>query len=325
MQDILPTLRDHSIPLRPSEFGRAFAAKYRISQLLRFSRVGPVIRRAYDLRKRGGYVRVVNYHSTPTCDLDQLRRHFEFYRTHFVPVSPSELHKALTQGWNADKPGLIISFDDGLRCNYDIARPLLDEFGFTGWFFIPICFIDALPGEQQTFAERNRIPYRQVYADGRIAMSWAELRELSILHVVGSHTMTHCRFSADMTYDRAHHEIVISRRELEDRVGTNIHSFCWVGGEREVYSELPAAVIREAGYEFSFMTNSAPVVKGTDSLQIQRTNIESWWPLHLVEFQLSGLMDLFYTRKRMAVEKATRTSAKFVSADPHGHSLGSEA
>ena len=65
-----------------------------------------------------------------------------------------------------------------------------------------------------------------------------------------------------------------------------------------------ADLIRQ-GYDFSFMTNTAPITKKTDPRQIQRTNIEAEFSLPLVRFQLSGLVDLMYAGKRKRVNRLT--------------------
>ena len=80
--------------------------------------------------------------------------------------------------------------------------------------------------------------------------------------------------------------------------------FCWVGGEETSYSSEAAKLISE-NYKYSFMTNNAVIRPGDDPLQLQRTNIEAENPLELVRFQLSGLMDVYYTGKRRRVNRLT--------------------
>ncbi len=45
---------------------------------------------------------------------------------------------------------------------------------------------------------------------------------------------------------------------------------------------------------------------GGEPLQIQRTNLEAAWPLDVVRFQLSGVMDALYAPKRRRVNRLTR-------------------
>jgi hypothetical protein len=66
-------------------------------------------------------------------------------------------------------------------------------------------------------------------------------------------------------------------------------------------------LIRAAGFRVSFMTNHAPIRRDTSLLQLQRSNIEGGDPLWLARFQLSGAMDVMYTRKRWRVNRLTST------------------
>jgi peptidoglycan/xylan/chitin deacetylase (PgdA/CDA1 family) len=258
-------------------------------------------------RHRPGYIRVINYHGTAARHADSLRRQLAFYKDHFVPVGREALDELLARGhWRHRRPGLLISFDDGLRNNYDVAAPILEEYGFTGWFFVPTEFISLPPAQQAGFAGQHRInALDNAYPDGRVAMNWDEVRSLDCRHVVGCHTRHHVALAGTLSLAELTDEITRSKQRLEAELGHAMPYFCWVGGEESSYSAAAAREIRQAGYRYSFMTNCAPVVPGTPALQIHRTNVEASWPLRLVSFQLSGVMDVLYTAKRRRVNALT--------------------
>lgn len=234
------------------------------------------------------YIRVVNYHGTPDKYSGIFCRQLEFYKQNFSPVSKDDLSEFFISGqWHKKKPGLIISFDDGLRSNYLYAAPLLELYGFIGWFFV-------CPGLLAKEPRRNQRH-----------MSWGELRDLSKRHVIGCHTYSHKRLHNNLLYTVMLDEICNSKEFLERELNQEIDLFCWVGGEEENYCTDAAKIIPESGYKYSFMTNCAPVTPSTDPFQIQRTNIESNWPLHLVLFYLSGLVDILYFGKRRRVNNIT--------------------
>src|SRR6266850_1822709 len=165
-----------------------------LARALAATGLSSVLLRAQSFVHRYGYVRVVNYHGTPPEHSALLEEQVRFYAKHFCPVTLSDLDRFFLDGaWTAPKPGLVISFDDGFRSNYDVAAPILDRYGFTGWFFVPVGFIDAPIEHQQNFARAHAIDFDQCSSDGRLAMSWDEVRELATRHVVGSHTRTHRR------------------------------------------------------------------------------------------------------------------------------------
>lgn len=252
------------------------------------------------------FMRAINYHGTPAEQAESLDRQLAYLARHFRGVNLAELEAFLATGaWPHDKPGLMVTFDDGLRSNLEVAVPLLEKHGFVGWFFAPVAFIDAASAEQADFARRASIRPGDVPHDGRVAMSWDELRALHGRHVVGCHTMTHRRLHAKVPLEEMRHEVVDARTEIERRMGCEIPVFCWVGGEEENYSRDAARLVREAGFRVGFMTSSGPVLAGNDPLQVQRTNLECDWAVHLVAFQLCGSMDLLHAARRKRVNALT--------------------
>lgn len=262
--------------------------------------------RAQSWAMPGGYLRVVNYHGTPPETRDALAAQLAFYARHFTGVTRDDLDRFFAEGrWHKDRPGLVISFDDGLRSNLDVAAPLLEAHGFTGWFFVPTDFVDEPEEGQVAFARAHQIQVAAPEGE-RVALSWDELRALSARHVVGAHTRSHVRLSRALPDAALRREIHGSRARLEEALGRAVDTFCWVGGEEHSYSAEAARAVRDAGFRYGFMTNNAPVTARTDPMQIQRTNVESSWPVDVVRFQLSGLMDLLYTPKRRRVNALTR-------------------
>jgi len=102
-------------------------------------------------------------------------------------------------------------------------------------------------------------------------------------------------------------EIIDSKLLMEKRLNSEIKIFCWVGGEEHSYTKKAAKYINKAGYHYSFMTNTYPITSSTPSLQLQRSNVEVFWPFEVVKFQISGILDFFYFLKRYRVNKITKT------------------
>jgi len=234
----------------------------------------------------GNFIRAVNYHEIKPNEAENFRRHLEFYAKNFISVDLSMLDRFIDAGeWDGDRPGIILSFDDGHRSHFEIAAPLLEEFGFTGWFFVPAGYVADGTAETEN-------------------LTVDQLRSMCERHIVGSHSINHVRLRDDVPVENLRSEIVESRNMLEYMTGREIDSFCWVGGEEETYSQKAAAMIRQS-YRLGFMTNNAVIRSTTDPMQLQRTNIEASDPIWLVRFQLSGIMDLYYAPKRRRVNKMT--------------------
>lgn len=244
------------------------------------------------------FIRVLNYHTTPAASASNFERQLQFYADHFAPVGAAELEDCLAGTWASERPGLLMTFDDGYRSNYDVAAPLLEKYGFRGVFFIPEAYI----AEDRAAAERacNDAP-----REPEPRMTWAECADLVARgHRIGCHTRTHVRLADALTPDQLADEISQSGIDISRRIGRPMTDFCWVGGEEWSYGSGAYEEIRKAGYERAFMTNLYPVRSGSSPLWIQRTNVEADWPLDQVRFYLSGLMDLAYApkRKRLAAK-----------------------
>lgn len=282
------------------------AVKDKLSATLGATGVTGGLLRLQRLARGPRFMRAVNYHGTPPEHRETLDRQFAYLARHFRGVGLAELEAFLATGeWPHAKPGLMVTFDDGLRSNHDIAVPLLEKHGFVGWFFAPVAFIDTPPAEQAEYACSVSIRPGPVPSDGRVAMTWDELRSLATRHVIGCHTMSHRRLHAGIPSDVMRREVVDARALIESRMGREIPVFCWVGGEEENYSREGARLVREAGYRVGFMTSSGVVRSGSNPLQVQRTNLECDWPTHLLAFQLCGSMDLLHAARRRRVNALT--------------------
>ena len=230
-------------------------------------------------------IRVVNYHRTPDNELKTFEKQLRWYQKHFENVDRDTFERFMNGQHHFRKPGIILSFDDGLLNNYENAAPLLEQYGFTGWFFVS-----------------------SGLADGTEYMTYEQMADLAKRgHVLGCHTFSHHRMEESDTPQILHHEITEAREVLSERTGTDIDIFCWCGGEEDTYTKIAADEIRRH-YRWGFMTNNEPVRQNTDHYQLQRTNVEARWPLAAAKLQLSGLMDRLYRDKRERVIEKTKES-----------------
>jgi peptidoglycan/xylan/chitin deacetylase (PgdA/CDA1 family) len=241
------------------------------------------------------FIRVVNYHDIPENLAENFEAQLKYYASKFANVTYQDLMDFLRTGnWKHDQPGLIISFDDGLRSHYATAAPLLEKYGFTGWFFVPSGWV-----------VENEHSEKPDFVTTAESLTREQLLYLDTHHVVGCHTQTHCRLSGDLPAEKLKYETLEAQKSLEKLLGHPVKIFCWVGGEEFTYCKTASDFIKQ-GYELSFMTNTAIVRPKTNPLQLQRTNIEAENPLPLVRFQISGLMDIAYFPKRKRVNELTK-------------------
>jgi peptidoglycan/xylan/chitin deacetylase (PgdA/CDA1 family) len=253
-------------------------------------------------RPKMPFVRAINYHDTPQKLAANLRKQLEWYTSHFSNCNYSQLRNLLDNGaWDSPKPGLIISFDDGLRSNYEIATPLLEEFGFTGWFMVPAALLETDSTHHEEFAVTNTIIHQGLHANA-LGLSWDDVRDLERRgHVITCHSMNHRRLSDSLSDEQLHEEIVRSKSLMESRLGHPVTGFTWVGGEEFSYSRRAFNTMMQANYSEIFCTNNEPIVAQQNPLFLERSNIEAHFSMNQVRLVLGGLYDRKYAAKRQRV------------------------
>lgn len=255
-------------------------------------------------------IRTVIYHSVPQAHAENFERQLQYYAQHYSNVTLADLDALVNGGqWNRPQPGIIVSFDDGLRTHAEVAAPLLEKHGLTGWFFTPTEFLDEPEESQRLFAADHQILLHEDLPGDRVAMTWAQARELAAKHVVGGHTASHVRLSSDLTPPQLQTEIAEAKAYLAEKLGHTVDTFAWVGGEEWSYSRTAAEAIATAGFRFSFMTNSARIDGATPPLQLDRCRVEPNWSLAMIRWQLSGIMDWRFRAKRNRVHQLTATGS----------------
>lgn len=232
------------------------------------------------LNRNPNYIRIVNYHGTPKESLKEFEKQLQWYENNFCLIDYTEL-KQFLDGHRSfhEKPGLLLTFDDGKKSNYSYGRPLLNKYKIKGIFFVSS---DSVGSEGY--------------------MNWSDIKSLIAEgHSIGSHTATHHRMLENDSLQLLDYEVKTSKETIEKNATEEIDSFCWCGGEEEHYTARAAQLI-EATYQYSFLTNSYPVYQDTNHLLLERTNIEANWGIPLVLFQVCGIIDAMYIKKRKRVE-----------------------
>lgn len=267
-----------------------------------------LLKRCY-LERVFPYIQVVTYHDTPENMEDSIRKQLGWYQDNFVNCNIADLDNLIMKGeWKYDRPGLIISFDDGLRTNLNVALPLLEEYGFTGWFMIPSGWLDLSYSEQIKFAKLGLIEYSDNDYKDNIAISWKDLRDIEQRgHVVSCHTMNHKRLSNNLTLSELDVEIAGAKNKLESELKHEVDIFTWVGGEEWSYSKMAFKQIQNVGFKYIFCTNCAPITAKQSPLFLERYHVEPDFNEKKLRLVLGGFYDFLYAAKRKRIKKCIVT------------------
>lgn len=198
-------------------------------------------------------VRAVNFHSTSRERAGSYERQLEQYSKSFSSVNEDELRDYLTTGqWHKSKPGLIVSVFEGYRNSYEILTPMIEKYGFVGWYWVITGFINTPVPKQLDYADHHDIDMlTHDYQDGRYALTWDEIKQLDKRHVIACHTRSHMLLSA-MDAATRREEIVGSQAQFKKHLGHPVRSFVSLTGPAYGENEATDGLVRDAGFEFVF-------------------------------------------------------------------------
>jgi hypothetical protein len=204
-----------------------------------------------DLFSRYPLIRAVNFHNTSHAHAEDYERQIHEYSKHFTSVNEAEMEDYLVTGqWKKAKPGLIISIFEGYRNSIEVLLPIVEKYGFVGWFFMITGFLNApIPG-QLTFADNHDIDMlTHEYMDGRYALTWDDLRRIDGKHVIASHSRSHTQLSK-LAPDVQRDEVLGSQDDFKKNLGRPVRTFVSLFGP--AYGENAAIdrLTEEAGYDF---------------------------------------------------------------------------
>lgn len=202
---------------------------------------------------RGGMVRVVNFHNTPKRFVGRFEAQLAHLASTHASVAEADLDAWLDGGaWPHDRPGLIPIFYEGYKNNYDIGAPLVERYGFRGWFFVPSAFPDVPVPDQRAFADAHHIGVDPDDGD-RVAMNWDEIRDLEARgHVIASHTRTHSPLVPASPDEAYLNEIVRAQEDFERELGHRTRAFAWLYGSEYGADARADGYVRKARYDFLF-------------------------------------------------------------------------
>jgi peptidoglycan/xylan/chitin deacetylase (PgdA/CDA1 family) len=148
-----------------------------------------------------------------------------------------------------------LTFDDGYLDTHVHALPVLEKTGAKATFFLSSSFLGG----------RIRTRY------GEMAVLTREHAEELIAngHEVGAHTVTHARLD-HLPRSDAWHEIVGSKRSLEDHLGTEVTSFAYPKGR---YNGEVLQMVSDAGFARAVTVEEAFVGSTPDWFQLPRIQI----------------------------------------------------
>lgn len=141
--------------------------------------------------------------------------------TSFQIISLKEILECIKEKRPFPEKAVAITFDDGFKNNYEVAFPILKEFGYTATIFM----VSGRCGHNNKWlGQPGGIPVMDL-------LGWDEIMEMSDYGIeFGAHTLNHPHLP-QLTLKEAKKEIVESKKLLEKHIGKDVIFFDYPYGE----------------------------------------------------------------------------------------------
>ncbi|MBI4061615.1 MAG: polysaccharide deacetylase family protein [Elusimicrobia bacterium] len=260
-------------------------------------------RRAAALPESG--LRILTFHETPR-DLHPIFKQLaDRLRQECGLVDPRGA-EALLGGGGGGAPGVrqrapcLLSFDDGYRSNYRLAREVLEPMGLRALFFVCPGLVDLEPERQRRAIAENIRENPLALDNARFEqelMTWGEIRALATAgHAIGSHTWSHRRLSA-IGGAEAEAEVGKAIDLLTARLGRPPRWFAFPFGNVE---SINSTALARVGQHHRFCRSGVRGINspGTPALGLRSQAIDLRAPLDYQLAAAAGALDFRYRAAR---------------------------
>ncbi len=181
-----------------------------------------------------------------TVTPDFFRKHLQYIKDNgYSVITMADLKNFFNGVTTLPKKPVLITIDDGYKDNYEMAYPILKEFGFRATIFTATGLLNN-PGY----------------------MSWDDLNQMKDLVYFGNHTWSH--HSSAGTKEKQTEEITLADKQLRDHGLNSDKIFAYpYGGASKAAEE----VLRDNGYEISFTTVHGNILCKGKSLELPRIRV----------------------------------------------------
>jgi len=166
-------------------------------------------------------------------------------------LSMDQFIEWLAGGAPLNGPAALLTVDGRSPDHFADVVPVLQSFRFHATFFPVSCYLCDEVGDES-------VPNRHA------------LRDLAKLgYTIGCHTHTH-RDLTTLSMTEVQHEVIGSKRILEDLLGQPVNAFCYPYG---TWNSHILSVVRQAGYDVAFTVDLGGVRPGDHPYQLKRVPV----------------------------------------------------
>jgi peptidoglycan/xylan/chitin deacetylase (PgdA/CDA1 family) len=228
------------------------------------------------------------------------RAHARFLSAHgFQSLTVSELVAALDGEAALPAKPVVLTFDDGFADFHEAALPILVEFGLTATLYV----VSGRVGRTSSWLAG-------IGEGERRLVGWEQLDEISRSGIeIGAHSVTHAALDL-LPLEAAKEEIAVSKRDLEDRLGTRIASFAYPFG---YHNGDVRGLVEDQGYASACAVRYAMSSPADDRFALARHIALDGWDRETLSGVLAGhppMLPNFYDQTRSSAWRAVRQSVR---------------
>lgn len=251
-------------------------------------------------------VRILMYHDVYSEDFDKFERQIVFLKKMgYEFIDFDTFVQYLNGKVKLNSIGILLTFDDGFRSNYQLSK-ILDKYNIRGIFFIPPAYINSTDRETETrFIVHNLFldNMNVSITDESGPLSWTQLQEMKRQgHTIGSHTNTHTRLSDVKDLKLAEEEFQISKTILERETKDSIAAFAYPFGDIDSITE-DTLQMAATYYQYIFSAVRGFNNEKTVPTAIFRDQINPYDSQRYLQFVVEGGLDFLYRHNRALLQQ----------------------
>lgn len=177
----------------------------------------------------------------------------------FTPITFMDYQLYLEDQLTLPEKPIILTFDEGHLDTYEVALPILREFGMKAVIYV-------IGNRSQRYALWN-----QNHENDECPLMTNEqiLRAREDGFEIGAHSMNHTKFT-NLGKEELHEEVVGSKKSLEALLDETILSFAYPYG---LHDQRAYTIVRNSGFKFACGVQTGPPGFGDDIFDIRRLAI----------------------------------------------------
>ncbi len=250
-------------------------------------------------------IRILVYHNIESKHILKFKHQLKSLKKDWNFISAKEFEDHIKKKKILKGRNLLITFDDGFKSNYFIAKKILKNLEIKAIFFVPSDFIKIKSkSNTKKFIEKNILDNQKIKNQNKLKnMTPKDLKFLiKNGHTIGNHTKTHADLGAIKKKIKLKREILNSAKDLENILNVKINHFAYTYGNYNnmSYDSLKIALSKHH-YVYScfrgnnYFNKEHDIIK-RDTIYLNSSN-------DLLKIFLSGFLDLKYFLDKIRVNK----------------------